>query len=238
VAVVGAGHERVVLRLVGEHHQLGTGQAVAVGRAGRHLLEQEADAADDVHVDPGLGRGHVERGAHLAGGQQGARHGLDERGVGVGGALFDLGGVAAGKVDVDVLGRRVQGLRELDKAVRVAPRADVGQGADRQAFVDDRHTVAGADLVADPDQGAGDTADLVAQACAERADLVVPAVAQVQPEGDGAHVQVLVLDHGDRLEDLVGSDHAITVPGSDARPGGGPRPRPPRRFHAQGVSGL
>ena len=206
-AVEGAGHEGVVLHGVAEHHQLGAAQAVAVaGQVGR-LLDDAAHLGHGVHVDAGLGAAHVDAGADQLRACQRLGNGGDEPPVAGGKALLHQGGVAADEVDAAGLGGAVQRQGQGDEVLAFAGRAGDGDGRDGDALVDDGDAELALDIAAGLDQLFGAGADLVVDLVAAAAHVLVGAVQQGDAHGDGADVQVLLVHHGDGVEDILQTQH-------------------------------
>ena len=195
----GPGHKGVILHGVAEHHQLGAAQPVGVtGQMGR-LLDDATHAGHGVHVDARLGGAHIHGGAHQFRFVQGLGDALDQGVVTRAKALVDQGGVAADEVDAHRLGSPVQGLGKVDGGCRRAGPGDHGNGGDGDALVDDGDAILPGDVLAGLHQVLGIAADLIVDLLSGLVHIGVDAVQQGDAHGDGAHVQVFVVDHMDRF---------------------------------------
>ena len=83
---------------------------------------------------------------------------------------------------------------------------------DGQTLVHDRNAVFRHDLVADFNQITGVLFNLVDDAAAHDVHVLMAAVQQIDAHGDGSHVQIVLLDHADRADDLIGSHHVKSSP--------------------------
>ena len=91
-------------------------------------------------------------------------------------------------------------------------RRHVRSRTDGQTFVHDRHAVFRHDLITDIHQITGVLFNLVDDATAHDVHVLMAAVQQIDAHGDGSHVQIVLLDHADRADDLIGSHHVISSP--------------------------
>ena len=210
-AQVGTGHEGHVLRDVGEDHQLGAAKAAAVGRGLGHLEDLFAHQGHGIHIDAGAGRGHVDGGADAVRGGQGFGQGLDEGAVTVGETFFHQGGETAQEVDAGFLGRFVQGLTDAHHAVGAEGGPHHGDGADADTFIDHRDAVLVAHFVADVDQLGGIAVQLGFDVAGEEVDVMADTVEQAHAQGHGAHVQMLVAEHVERIDNFAFRKHGYSL---------------------------
>ena len=207
-AVEGTRHKGIVLGRVAEDHQLCCADALTVGGELAGLLDGLAHQLDGVHVQARLGGADVHRAADDVRLGQCAGDGLDEAQVARREALVDEGSVAAHEVDAHLL---AGGVQRLGKVHRVGVRAGTqqhGDGGDADALVDDGDAVLGADVLHSRNEPGGAGGDLVINFFAGFPGVRVDAVQQADAHGDGAHVQIVLREHLDGLEDVAGVHHA------------------------------
>ena len=206
-AVEGAGHEGVVLHGVAEHHQLGAAEAALVGSALGQVLDGAAHEGHSVHVDARLGGAHIDAGAHQIGGGQGLGDGGDEVAVGLGHALLHQSREAANEIDSGGLGRFVQGHSEGGVVVGIRRGSYQGDGSDGDALIDDGDAELLLDGLAGDHQILGITGDLIVDSVAGGLGVAAGAGEQGNSHGDGAHIQMLLIDHLDRLHNFILIEH-------------------------------
>ena len=204
-----AGHERIVVRSVAERHEFDAAIGVVVGGGVRDVLDDVAEQFDGIHVDTGFGGAHVDGRAYDVGFGQRLRQGADEHLLGRGHGLRHERGVAADQIDADLLGRPVERVRDLHEVVG----ALAGAGADQRdrgdgdALVDDRDAVIAFDGLAGRHEILGIGGDFVVDVVADGIDVIGRAIQQADAHGDGAHVELLLLDHLVGLVDLHDIQH-------------------------------
>ena len=214
-AVEAAGHERVVVRHVAEGHELDAAVGVVVGGALGNVLDDVAEQFDRVHVDAGLGGTDVHGRADDVGLGKGLRQGADEQLLGRGHGLGDECGVAADQVDADFLGCLVKRVGDLDEVLARLAGAGTDQRdrGDGDALVDDRDAVVAFDGLAGGNEVLGIGSDLAVDVVAGLVDIVRGAVEQRDAHGDGADVELLLLDHLIGLVDLHDVQHGLFLTG-------------------------
>ena len=214
-AVEATGHERVVVRHVAERHELDAAVRVVVGGALGDVLDDVAEQFDRVHVDAGLGGADVHGRADDVGLGKGLRQGADEQLLGRGHGLGDECGVAADQVDADLLGRLVKRVGDLDEVLARLAGAGTDQRdrGDGDALVDDRDAVVAFDGLAGGNEVLGIGSDLAVDVAAGLVDIVRGAVEQRDAHGDGANVELLLLDHLIGLVDLHDVQHGLFLTG-------------------------
>ena len=210
-AVEGAGHEGVVLHSVAEHHQLGAAEAAPVRGALRQLLDGAAHEGHRIHVDARLGGAHVDGRAHQVGGGKSFWDGGNELPVCVGHALLDQGGETADEVDAGSFGRPVQGGGKGGVVVCLRRSGHQGDGGDGDALVDDGDAEFLLDGLAGGHQIFGAAGDFVVDGVTGLPGVAAGAGQQGDAHGDGAHVQMLLVDHLDGLHDLVLIEHSFLL---------------------------
>ena len=198
-AVERARHEWIILHRIAEHHQLGAAEAAPAGGALRRGLDGFAHEPHRVHVDARLGGADVHAGAHHVGGGQRFGNGGDELLIPLGHALLHQGGEAADEVHPHRLGRLVHGGGEGNIVGRAGRPRHQRHGGDGDTFVDDGNAELILNLPAGFHQLLGGGGDLVVNLPAGGVGVRVAAVQQADAHGDGADVQMLVVDHLDGL---------------------------------------
>ena len=214
-AVEAACHERVVVRGVAECHELHATVGIIVCGGVRDVLDDVAEQFDGVHVDAGFGGAHVHGGAYDVGFGQGLRQGADEHLLGRGHGLGYECGVAADQVDADLLGRAVECVCDLDKILGALAGACAHQRdrSDGDTLIDDRDAVVAFDGLAGGNEVLGIGSDLAVDVVAGLVDIVRGAVEQRDAHGDGADVELLLLDHLIGLVDLHDVQHGLFLTG-------------------------
>ena len=109
------------------------------------------------------------------------------------------GGVAPDEVDAHGFGGVVQGFGEAHGGGGGAGPRHHGDGGDGDALVDDGDAVLLGDVLPGLDQVLGVAADLVVDFAGGLVHVGVDAVEKGDAHGDGADIQVLVVDHIDGL---------------------------------------
>ena len=172
-----------------------------------------AEQFDGVHVDAGFGGSHIDGRADNVGFAQRFRQGADEQLFGGGHGFGHECGVAADQVDADLLRRMVKRMRNFHEIVRRFARAcaDQGNRGDGDALIDDRNAVVAFDGLASGYEILGIRGDLVVDVVADFVDAVGRAVQQADAHGDGAHVELLLLDHLVGLVDLHDIQHGFSL---------------------------
>ena len=198
-AVERPGHEGVVLHRVAEHHQLGAAEAAPVGGALGAGLDGLPHEGHRVHVDARLGGAYVDGRAHHVGDGQRLGYGGDELFVPLGHALVHQGGEATDEVHPHRLGRLVHGGGEGHVVAGAGRPGHQGHGGDGYALVDDGYAELRLNVLAGFYQLFRRGGDLVVDLPAGGVGVRVAAVQQAHAHGDGAHIQVLVVDHPDGL---------------------------------------
>ena len=216
-AVECTGHEGVILRCVAEHHQLCGTDALTVGRQLGSLFDGFAHELDGVHVQACLGGADVHRAAHDVGLGQRTGNGLDQAAVTGGEALVHQSTVAAHKVDAHLFAGGIQGLCKVHGVGIRAGTQQHGDGGDTDALVDDGDAILGADVLHGGHKACGLGGDLVIDVLARLLRVRVDAVQQADAHGDSAHIQIVLSEHLDGLEDITGikHTHCSVLPPSD-----------------------
>ena len=215
--VEGTRHKGIVLGRVAEDHKLCCADALTVGGELAGRLDGLTHQFDGVHVQARLGGTDVHRAADDVRLGQCAGDGLDEAQVARREALVDEGGVAAHEVDAHLLAGGVEGLGKVHRVGIRAGTQQHGDGGDADALVDDGDAVLGADVLHSRNEPGGAGGDLVINFFAGFPGVRVDAVQQTDAHGDGAHVQIVLSEHLDGLENVTGikHTHSCVLPPSD-----------------------
>ena len=92
------------------------------------------------------------------------------------------------------------------------PGRHIGGRTDGQTFVHNRHAVFRHNLITDIHQITGVLFNLVDDATAHDIDVLMAAVQQIDTHGNGSHIQIVLLDHANRTDDLIGTHHLQSSP--------------------------
>ena len=196
------GHEGVVLHGVAEHDQLACADALAVGRGLGGGLDDAGHLQHGIHVDARARGAHVHRRAHVVGDGQGVGDGVHQLVVGLGRALVHERAESADEVDAHFLAGLVHGHGDGGEVGRVGGGADLGDGRDGDALVHDGDAVLALQLLGRGHELLGGRGHAVVHLARHDVDVGVRATSQVQPQRDGADIEVLLAHHGKRFGDF------------------------------------
>ena len=202
-AVECARHEGVVADGVREDDELGAAEAVCVrGQVcgGADGFTHELDGA---HVNAGAGRSNVYGGADHVGLCERSRDGANQLFIGGGHALVDESAEATDEVHADCLSSCVEGAGELYIVLIAGGACHQCDGGDGDALVDNRDAEFGFDTFANADEVCRAAGDLVVNLAAGYFAVGVGTVEQGDAHGDGANVELLLLDHSDGFKNIV-----------------------------------
>ena len=198
-AMESPGHEWIVLNGVAENHQFGAAEAAPVRGQRRRLFDHAPHLRHGVHVDARLGGAHVHGGAHQIRGRQGLGNGTDELPVRLGKALLHKGGKTPDKIHAALCRRPVHGPGKGHVILRLAGSRHQGDGRDRDALVDNGNAELPLNGLSRFHQILGRAGDLVIDLVCAHLRIAVGAVQQRDPHGNGPDIQMLLVDHFDRL---------------------------------------
>ena len=145
-AVKAAGHEGIIFGRVGEDAELGAAEPLAVGRGFRQLADFLTEDGDGRHVDAGLGRRRVDRGADALRRREGRGQAFEVIPGGSRQPAVHEGRIAADEIDLHGFGRFVEHLGHADHAVGIEAVGNPHDGRDGQAAMNDGDAVAGRDV--------------------------------------------------------------------------------------------
>ena len=129
----------------------------------------------------------------------------------MGHALVDQGGKTADKIDAADAGRLIHCLGEGHIAVCTAALCHQGDGRDGDALVDDGDAQLRLDGAAHGHQALGAAADLVIDLLGAAGGVGIGAVPQRHAHGDGSDIELLMVEHIDRLHDFGIGKHEILL---------------------------
>ena len=148
-------------------------------------------------------RADVHARADALGARERLGNGGDETAVAGREALLHKGGKAADVVHADLARGAVHCLRDGDKVIP-APARDERHGRNGHALIHDGNAEFALNGLAHGDKVVRLAADLFVDLIRGSLDIADGAVEKAQPQRDRAHVKMLLLDHPDGLDDLVG----------------------------------
>ena len=199
----GAGHEGVILHRVAEHHQLGAAQALLLTGQVSRFLDDASHAGYGVHVDARLGGANVYTGANEIRFRQRSGNGAKQQLVPPRKPLLHQSGKAADEVHAAGLGRPIHGEGKGHKVLRVAGTGHQRHGGDGDALIDDGNAELALDVVPRLHQMLGVAGDLVIDFIAAALGILADAVQQGDAHGDGADIQMLLVDHIDGVKNAA-----------------------------------
>ena len=202
-AVERARHKWVILHRVAENDELRARESVRIGGERGALFDNAAHLRHSVHVDARARRADVHARADALGACKRLGNGGDETAVAGREALLHKDGKAADVVHADLARGAVHCHRDGDKVIP-APARDERHGRNGHALIHDGDAEFALDGLAHGDKVVRLAADLFVDLIRGSLDIAGGAVEKAQPQRDRAHVKVLLLDHPDGLDDLVG----------------------------------
>ncbi len=201
-AVERAGHERIVLYRVAEDHQPGAAGASPIRGALRGFFYRAAQQGHGVHVDARFRGAHIDAGAHQVVLRQRLGDGPDELSVRVRHPFLHQRGEAPHEVHAGALRRPVQRRGERDIVLRLGGGRHQGDGGDGDALVHNGDPELPLDLFAGFHQALRAAGDLLVDLPAGSLRIRIRAGQQGDPHGNGADIQVLLVDHPDGGENI------------------------------------
>lgn len=127
-------------------------------------------------------------------------------------ALMHERGIAADEVDADGLCGAVQCLCKANGACTGVCARQHGDGRDGDALIHNRNAVLAADVLAGLDEVFGIAANFVVDLRAGLINIGIDAVEKRNAHRDGAHIEVLVIDHIYGFQNIMCIDHSF-IPG-------------------------
>ena len=208
-AEISASHEGYVLRNIAEDNELCAADRVAVLRRMRHVENAFAHEAHGIHVDAGLRRPHIDRGADAVRGCERLGERIDQVLFARGHALFNEGAEAADEVDAHFLRGLVEHAAGGNHFVAGERGAHGPDGRDGNALIDDGYPVAVAHEIAGFNELRGIARNLGADLVGKAVEVGRNTVEEVDTHRDGAHVEVLRAEHVDGGKYLAVCQHFL-----------------------------
>ena len=194
-AVECSGHEGVILGNVAEDNELGAAEAAVVGGEFRRFFDDLTHCVDGVHVDARFGGTDVHRGAYAFRFRQRLRNAFNEFFVGLGHAFVNEGGETSEEVYAHFFGGAVQRFGEDDIILTFRSRGGNGDRSYGDAFIDDGDAEIAADLFPGLYEILCLIADLIVDLFRGFFRIGIGAVHETDPHGDGADIEIFVVDH-------------------------------------------
>ena len=211
-AVERACHKRVILNRVAEYDKLRTAKAIAFLRQFSRLFDCLSHEPHRVHVNTRFRCGNVDTRADKVCLGQRLRDGSDQPTVAGGHALLHKSGEASDEIHAAGLCGAVHRLGKRNKILRLARTCDQRDGRNGNAFIDDGNAEFPLDLAARRDQMLCLPADLVMNFPGAGLRVRVCTVQKRNAHGNGADVQMLMVDHIDRGHDIGMVQHGLSPP--------------------------
>ena len=197
-------HEGIVLDGIGKDDEFGATQTIPVCRQLSRLLDNLPHFTDGIHVDAFLGGADIDRGADALRHGQRLGNRTDQDAVALAVAFLHQRGKAADEIHPERTGGLVERTRESHVIVVVRRASHQRHRRDGDSFVDDRNAEFEFELIADRDQIFGIAADFLVDPAPRFFSVRIAAVEQRNPHGDGADIQLLLIDHLDRFKNIKG----------------------------------
>ena len=190
-----ARHKGVVLGNVGKDHKLRASDGVLVTGKVSGLGDRLAHELDRIHVDTRLGGSHIDRRAHTRSGGQRLGDGGNEVFRAKGHSLLYKGTEAADKVDSEGIRRSLKRMRQTNVPIAINSTAHKRNGGNRNALVDNRHTVACLQFLANADKALRLLCDLVVNFGLQTTDVLADAIEQRDTHGNGTDIEIFLPYH-------------------------------------------
>ena len=196
-------HKGVILNGVAEHDELRAAKAVLLACQMRRFLDDSSHQRHGVHIDTGLRRADVDARTHDIRLRQRLRNCAQQLFIARRKALLHERGKAADEVHAAGLRRLVHRQRKGHIVLRPAASGDERHRCHGDALVDDRDTELALDGLAGFDKVFGLMADFIVNFLAAATRILARAVQKRNAHRDRADVQVLLVDHVDRVNDFL-----------------------------------
>ena len=190
-----ARHKRIVFHCVAEHDDFRA--AETFGRNFSRAFDGFACQLDRIHIDTGARAADIDGAAHDVGslhcfGNRTNQHFVRRRH-----AFLHQRGKAADKGHADGFGCLVQSLRYADVRIGFGCRRDLGNRRNGNTLIHNWHAVFGRQVFCRRHQIFADSGDFVVNVLVQYIDVGADAVVQINADGNGAHVKILVGHHFD-----------------------------------------
>ena len=201
-------HKRIVLGSVAEHDELRTADAVAVRRLFCGFSNHASHKRHGIHIDARLCGTDIDGRADVI--RYGKRLGnrLNERAIAGRKTFVDERAVSADEVDANRPGSAFQRFGVFH-GIPAAGSRQHGDGRYRDALIDDRDTVKFFDILTGFDKVLRTPRNFLVYFTAGGFNIGIGTVKKGHTHRDRADIQILLLNHGDRLHDIVYIQHGF-----------------------------
>ena len=196
-------HKGVIFHGVAEHHQLGAAQTRPLTGQVGGVLDDAPHTGHGVHIDTRPGGTHIHTGADKIRFRQCLGDGTQQQLIAPGEAFLHRRGKAADEVHTAGLSRPIHGQGKGHKVLCSTAGGNQSHGGDGNAFVDNRDAELAFNILAGFYQIFSVTGDLVINLVAAALRILADAVQQGDAHGDGADVQMVLVDHIDGVENTA-----------------------------------
>ena len=196
-------HKGVILNGVAEHDELRAAKAILLAREMRRFLDDFTHPRHGVHIDTGLRRADVDARTHDIRLRQRLRNCAQQLFIARCKALLHERGEAADEVHAAGLRRLVHRQRKGHIVLRLAASGDERHRCHGDALVDDRDTELALDGLAGFDEVFGLMTNFIVNFLAAATRILARAVQKRNAHRDRADVQMLLVDHVDRVNDFL-----------------------------------
>ena len=196
-------HKGVILNGVAEHDDLRASKAVLLACQMRRLLDDFSHPRHCIHIDTGLRRANVDARADNIRLRQRLRNCAQQLFIARCKALLHERREPADEVHAAGLRRLVHRQRKGHVVLRPAASGDERHRCHGDALVDDRDTELALNRFAGFDEVFGLMADFIVNFLAAATRILARAVQKRNAHRDRADVQMLLVDHVDRVNDFL-----------------------------------
>ena len=196
-------HKGVILNGVAEHDELRASKAVLLTCQMRRFLDDFTHPRDRIHVDTGLRRTDVDARTHDIRLRQRLRNCAQQLFITRRKALLHERREPSDEVHAAGLRRLVHRQRKGHIVLRLAASGDERHRCHGDALVDDRDTELALDGLAGFDEVFGLMADFIVNFLAAATRILARAVQKRNAHRDRADVQMLLVDHVDRVDNFL-----------------------------------
>ena len=198
-----ASHKGIVLYRIAEHDELCAAQTVLLARQMRRFLDDSAHPRHRVHVDASFRRADVYARTDQIRLRQRLRNRAQQLFIARGEALLHQRGKAADEVDAARFCSPVHREGKGHKVLCLTASGDKRHRRDGDALVDNRNAELALNGLARLDEIFRLMADLIVNLFAAAPDVLARAVEQRDAHRNRADVEMLLIDHIDRVNDLL-----------------------------------
>ncbi len=207
-AVECAGHKGIVLHGIGKNHQLSAPQPLVIRGQLGGPLDDAPHFRHGIHIDARFGGSDVYAGADSLGGRHRLRNRADQLPISLRAALLHQGGKSADKVHAALLRRSIQRLGDWDIGIGLAGPGHQGDRRHRNALIHNGNTEFPLQILANLHQVPGTAGDFPVNFLTAALYIRVTAIQQADTHGDGADIQVALVDHILGLQNIILIQHS------------------------------